>query len=87
MKISEALKGMPCPELGRLLSLLAKLPADEVFTTREMAERVNTKPVNLQKIAQRYQSNELAGFCVKQSARMLWGSKKAVETFKKAAAL
>jgi hypothetical protein len=87
MKISEALKGKPCPELVRLLSLLVKLPADEIYTTREMAEKVSNKPCNLQKIAQRYQSNELAGFCVKQSARLLWGSKKAVETFKKAAAL
>ena len=82
MKIAEALKGLPRPEFDRLMKVFNGLPADEIYTTKELTEKLNCSMVNFHKSMQRFYK-EFEAHTVKQGGRRLWGSKKAVEAYKK----
>jgi hypothetical protein len=40
MKLTEAAQGSPSPAVRRIVTLLDRLPADEVITTKELAARL-----------------------------------------------
>jgi hypothetical protein len=73
MKIADALKGQPRPTLEALVKFLDKLPASEVFPTRDL--EAMSPPGSISNF-RRYK--EVQAFQFKFQGKLFWGSKKAI---------